>query len=76
MPIAAGIIGDGLMAALWTGVEMSAQRGSTTALNGSIGFELLKIEAPLIPVQEVAALRAENVGHLHGGADHFGFVRW
>ena len=31
------------------------------------GLELLKVKAPSIPIQEAVALRAEDVGHLHGG---------
>ena len=55
---------------------MAAQRSRAAALNGTKGFELLKVKASSIPIQEAVALRAEDVGHLHGGPAHFGFVRW
>jgi hypothetical protein len=55
---------------------MTAQRSRAAALNGAKGLELLKVKAPSIPIQEAVALRAEDVGHLHGGSGHFGFVRW
>jgi hypothetical protein len=54
---------------------MAAQRSRAAALNGAKGLELLKVKAPSIPIQEAVALRAEDVGHLHGGPGHFGFVR-
>jgi len=57
--------------ALRTGINVAAQRGRATALNGPKGLELLKVQAPLIPIQETVALRAEDIGHLHGGTAHF-----
>jgi hypothetical protein len=39
-------------------------------------LELLKIEILLVPVQEAVPLRAEDVGHLHGGSAHFCRGRW
>ena len=50
---------------------MAAQRGCAAVLNRPKRLELLKVEALLVPVQETVALRAEDVGHLHGGATHF-----
>jgi hypothetical protein len=37
---------------------MAAQRGSAAALNGAKRFELLKVQAGSIAIQEVVALRA------------------
>jgi hypothetical protein len=37
---------------------MPAEGGSAAALNGTKGFELLKIKAGSIPIQEAIALRA------------------
>ena len=53
-----------------TGIEMTAQRRGAAARNGPESFELLKAETRLVPVQEAIALRAEDVGHLHGGPGH------
>ena len=75
MPVAARVIGDGPVTALRTGIDVAAQRSCAAALNGPKGLELLKVEAPLIPIQETIALRAEDVGHLHGGPAHFCLVR-
>src|ERR1700730_6782675 len=76
VPVATRVIGDGLVTAFRTGIDMTAQRSRAAALNGPKGLELLKVEAPLIPVQEAVALRAEDVGHLHGGPVHPSFLRW
>jgi branched-chain amino acid transport system ATP-binding protein len=44
---------------------MAAQRGSSAALNDTEGFQLLIIEAVVIPVEEASALRAEGVAKAH-----------
>ena len=49
---------------------MSAQGSGAAALNGTKGFELLKVEARSIPLQEAIALHVEDVGHLEGGPSH------
>jgi hypothetical protein len=75
VPVPARVIGDGLVTALRTGIDMTAQRSRAAALNGAKGLELLKVKAPSIPIQEAVALRAEDVGHLHGGPAHFCLLR-
>jgi hypothetical protein len=76
VPVPARVIGDGLVTALRTGIDMTAQRSRAAALNGAKGLELLKVKAPSIPIQEAVALCAEDVGHLHGGAAHFCLWGW
>jgi hypothetical protein len=71
VPVPARVIGDGLVTALRTGIDMTAQRSRAAALNGAKGLELLKVKASSIPIQETVALCAEDVGHLHGGPAHF-----
>ena len=44
--------------------------GADEFSDGAMGLELLKIETASIPVQEAIALRAEDVGHLHGRSRH------
>ena len=63
------------MATLRTEIYVAAQRRRAAALNGTKGFALLKIEAGSIAIQEVVALRAEDVGHLEGGPSHSLFFR-
>ena len=65
----------GLVTALRTGIDMTAQRSRAAALNGAKGLELLKVKASSIPIQETVALLAEDVGHLHGGPAHFCLLR-
>jgi hypothetical protein len=55
---------------------VAAQRTRAAALDGAESLELLKIDALLVPDQEAVALRAEDVGHLHGGAAHSCRGRW
>jgi hypothetical protein len=54
---------------------MTTQRCGAAALNGAKGFVLLKVEAGSIAIQEVVALRAEDVGHLEGRPRHSFFLR-
>ena len=49
---------------------MTTQRCGAATLNGTKGFVLLKIKAGSIAIQEVVALRAEDVGHLEGRPRH------
>ena len=49
---------------------MPTEGSGATALNGTKRFELLKVKARSIPIQEAIAVRAENVGHLEGGPSH------
>jgi hypothetical protein len=54
---------------------MTAQRCGATALNGTKRFVLLKIKAGSIAIQEVVALRPEDVGHFEGRPRHAYFLR-
>jgi hypothetical protein len=55
---------------------MTAQRSRAAALDSPESLELLKVEALFVPIQEVVALRAKDVSHLHGGTAHFCLWRW
>ncbi len=70
----AGVIGDGLMPALWTGIEVSTQSRSAAILDGAESLELLIIETRFVSVQKATALCAEDVGHLHGRPAHSCFL--
>jgi hypothetical protein len=70
-PHKTGVIGDGLVTALGTSIDMTAQRSSAATLNGPKSLELLKVEAPSIQVQEAVTLHAEDIGHLYGRPTHF-----
>src|SRR5436309_3491133 len=64
-----------LMTAARAGIAMTAQRSGATAQNGTKRFELLKVKARSIAIQEAIALRAKDVGHLEGGPSHFSYFR-
>src|SRR5208337_3580251 len=74
--IATRVVGDGLITAARALIAMATQGGGAAALNGTKGFELLKVEARSIPLQEAIALHAQDVGHLEGGPSHGFFLRW
>src|SRR5262249_26373759 len=73
--ISAGVVGDLLAPTLRTHIHMTAQRCGATALNGTKRFALLKIKAGSIAIQEVVALRAEDVGPREGRPRHSYFLR-
>src|SRR5215468_5533638 len=56
--IATRVVGDGLIPATRASIAMPAEGGSAAALNGTKSFELLKVKARSIPIQETIALRA------------------
>src|SRR5207244_1427532 len=76
MAIPAGVIGDGrwtiaaLLAALGTGIEMAAKSRGPAVADGAEHLRLLIAEACSVAVQKTIALRAEDVGHLHGRPCH------
>jgi hypothetical protein len=73
MPIPAGVIGNGLMAALRTGIEMAAQCRRAAAGNRSQHCQLLEAQPRSILVQKAGLVRAKDIGHLHGRPAHSGF---
>ena len=64
VPVSARVVRDGLMPATRAGIAMTAQSSGATAQNGPKRFELLKVKAGSIAIQETIALCAKNVGHL------------
>ena len=75
VPVATRIVGDRLISALGTSIEVASERGGAAVLKSSEGFELLEIKTRSIPVEEALALHAEDIGHLHGGPFHGFFLR-
>src|ERR1035437_1181598 len=75
VPVSARVVRDSLMTTARAGIAMTAQRSGATAQNGTKRFELLKVKARSIAIQEAIALRAKDVGHLEGGPSHFSFFR-
>lgn len=69
MTITAAVVGDErISATLGANVDMSAKYCGTAVCNGPDHLELLNGQG--VPVDEIVALRAEDVGHLDGGPVH------
>jgi hypothetical protein len=62
--VAARVIRDGLMAAAFTLVAMSAKCGRAAALDGSEHFQLWPRKKPSTAIQESTAGPTDDVGHL------------
>src|SRR5260221_1977222 len=64
-----GIIGDGLMPAGVTPIEMASEGGRATARDRPEYRALLRAQ-PRMLLEEGVALRVEDIGHLHGRPGH------
>jgi hypothetical protein len=69
VPISTRVIGDGLMSAGATPIEMPAERGRATARDRPEHGSLLRT-SPRMLLNEGVALRVEDVGPLHGRPAH------
>ena len=69
--IATRVIGDGLMAAGATGVDVPAERRGATARDRAEDRSLLHAQ-PRMLLDEGVALRVEDIGHLHRRPAHAG----
>ena len=69
VPIATLLIGDGLVPADVTPIEMPTERGGATAHDRAEHGALLHAE-PRMLLDEGVTLRVEDIGHLHGGPAH------
>jgi hypothetical protein len=67
--IATRVIGDGLMPAGGTPIEMASERGGATARNGAEHGSLLHAQ-PRMLLEEGVDLRVKDIGHLHGRPAH------
>jgi hypothetical protein len=54
-------------------VEMTAQRGGTTARNGQQHFDMLPTEPVAIAFEESSSRVADEIGHLKGWPAHLRF---
>ena len=63
------VIGDGLMPAGVTVIEMATERGGATARDRAEHRALLHAQ-PRMLLDEGVTLRVEDIGHLHGGPAH------
>ena|SRR5215471_4399329 len=73
--ITARVIGDGLVAATSrTDIDMTAESRRTAMQDGLHHFQLLETDSFLMSIDKLSALRAKDVGHLHGGPAHSPFL--
>src|SRR4030095_4162858 len=73
--ITARVIGDGLVAATSrTDINMTAEGRCTAMQDGPHHFQLLEADSVSMTTDELTALRAKNVAHLHGGPAHSPFL--
>jgi len=49
---------------------MTTESSGSAAQNGAHDLELLETKPAAVAIEERVALRAEDVGHLHGGPRH------
>ena len=63
------VIGDGLMSAGVTPIEMATERRRATARDGTEHGSLLHAQ-PRMLLEEGVALRVKDIGHLHGRPAH------
>ena len=71
VPIAARVIGDGLVSAGVTPIEVTPKCGGATARDCPEDRSLLCAQ-PRMLLEESVALRVEDIGHLHGRPAHDG----
>ena len=73
VPVAAGVVRDGAMPAAGALVEMTAQRGGTTARNGPQHFDMFPTEPVAISFEESSSRVADEIGHLQRWPAHLLF---
>jgi hypothetical protein len=70
MPIPAGVVVDGAMAAASALIDMTAQCGGTTARNGQQHFDMLPTEPVTVSFDEGVSRSADQIGHLERWPAH------
>ena len=75
MPIPAGVKGEApVLTASQASVDMTAKSSRAAAHDGLHNLELLETHSVVMTIDEVIALRAKDIGHLHGGPAHSPFL--
>jgi len=77
MAIAAAVIGDGgTMSAAGALIEMTAECGGTTPLNGPQHFDMLPTEPVGVSFAESLSCSADDIGHLQRRPTHLFLADW
>src|SRR4030095_8293129 len=72
--ITARVVGDGLVAATSrASIDMTTETRCPAMQDSPHHFQLLETDSVSMTIAEVVALRAKDVGHLHGGPAHSPF---
>src|SRR5215469_8723892 len=71
VPIPAGVVGDGAMAAASAFIDMTAQCGGTTARNGQQYFDVLPAYPLAVSFDEGVSRSADQIGHLERWPAHY-----
>src|SRR5271165_4371849 len=75
VPVATGVIGDGLEIASRAGVQMAPERSRSTCGDGPQHAELLIAKPGVVLFSEAVALDAKDIGHFYQRPSHLFFVR-
>jgi hypothetical protein len=70
VPISAAIEGDGAMPATDAFIEMTAESGGTTTLNGPQYFHVLPTKPVAVLFDECLSCSADDIGHLERWPAH------
>src|SRR6266446_7970780 len=74
--ISTGVVGDGAMSAASALIEMSAERGGTTARHGQQHFDVLPADPLTVSFDEGVSRSADQIGHLEGWPVHLLVLWW
>ena len=75
VPVAAGVIRDGLEITSRAGVQMASERSCAACGDGPQHAELLVAKPGTVLFSKAVTLGAKDVGHLHGRPGHLSFFR-
>src|SRR6516225_4572401 len=75
MPITAGVVGDGAMAAASALIDMTAQCGGTTARNSQQHFNVLPTDPVTVSFDEGVSHSTDQIGHLERWPAHLPVLR-
>jgi hypothetical protein len=70
VPVAAGVIRDGLVAAVYARITMTAEGGGAAARDGIEHLVLRPGQRSAVPLSKAIACSVNDVGHLEGRPAH------
>jgi hypothetical protein len=75
VPVAAGVIRDGLEIASRAGIQMTSESSRAAPGDSPQHAQLLVAKPGTVLFSKVVTLDAKDIGHLHGGPIHLSFFR-